>query len=83
MWAGGVFPQGGRGGPEERAGAADGGSIRAAPGGARRQGQEAGSGMREMEPGPEWVCGGCGESSPGTFEKCWNCGKAAKRSETG
>ena len=30
----------------------------------------------EVEPGPEWVCGGCGENSPGTFEKCWNCGKA-------
>jgi len=24
----------------------------------------------------EWRCGKCKESNPGTFEVCWNCGRA-------
>lgn len=24
--------------------------------------------------GPDWSCDACGESNPGTFELCWNCG---------
>lgn len=24
-------------------------------------------------PGPEWQCGHCGESNPGSFEVCWQC----------
>jgi hypothetical protein len=27
--------------------------------------------------GPEWPCGDCGESNPGNFAECWNCGAVA------
>ncbi len=26
---------------------------------------------------PDWTCKGCGESNPGNFETCWNCGNAS------
>ena len=26
--------------------------------------------------GAEWTCSGCGESNPGSFDLCWNCGGA-------
>jgi hypothetical protein len=29
---------------------------------------------------PEWICSDCGESSPATFELCWNC-QADRRDE--
>lgn len=28
---------------------------------------------------PDLVCGKCGESSPGNFETCWNCGEPLTR----
>ena len=23
---------------------------------------------------PDWICGACKETVPGTFESCWSCG---------
>ena len=31
----------------------------------------------EVNGAADWECPACGESSPGTFEVCWNCGAAA------
>jgi hypothetical protein len=35
--------------------------------------------IREVRDGtpaglPDWACAGCGESVPGGFDLCWNCG---------
>jgi hypothetical protein len=30
---------------------------------------------RRPPPGGDWVCSGCGESNPGTFEVCWHCSR--------
>lgn len=27
------------------------------------------------EPGPDWLCPGCGERIEGQFEVCWKCGR--------
>lgn len=32
--------------------------------------------------GPDWTCRNCGESNPGTFDICWQCGTAVKRSDS-
>lgn len=28
------------------------------------------------EDGPDWVCSGCKESNPSSFDLCWSCGSA-------
>lgn len=29
----------------------------------------------EWDPGPDWLCPGCGERVEGQFEVCWKCGR--------
>lgn len=46
-------------------------------------------GAREFKPGqqpertaaqrPAWTCAACGESNPGSFELCWQCGAESSR----
>jgi rubrerythrin len=31
---------------------------------------------RPPEPGPAWICSGCGETIEGQFGACWRCGRA-------
>ncbi|GAB3280713.1 DUF2007 domain-containing protein [Parahaliea aestuarii] len=32
--------------------------------------------FQHAEPGPDWHCPACNNTSPDTFETCWHCGAA-------
>ena len=33
-------------------------------------------GQASSEPGPSWICPGCGERVEAGFDLCWNCGRS-------